>query len=180
MGVGRLVLRVIVGLLMVGHGTQKLLGWFRGHGLEGTADFFESIGLRPGRRNALVAGAAETAGGAALALGLGTPLAAASLAAVQITATRTVHWDKGLWATEGGYEYNAVLLAALFMLVEGGPGPLSMDRSLGWELRGTPWAVASMLAGAAGAAGAMWIAGGQPPAEGEPGEELAGGQVFPV
>ncbi len=65
----RTLLRVLIGGLFVGHGTQKLFGWFGGYGPDGTGQFFESIGLRPGRRNAMIAGASEAGGGALLALG---------------------------------------------------------------------------------------------------------------
>ena len=75
MSLGRLVLRAAIGGLFIGHGTQKLFGWFGGGGLEKTGEGFAAIGLVPGRRNALVAGLAESGGGALLALGLATPLA---------------------------------------------------------------------------------------------------------
>src|SRR3982074_2372894 len=73
MKIARLLLRLIVGVLFFGHGTQKLFGWFGGGGLDATAQAFEHLGMRPGRRNAIAAGTAEAAGGAALALGLATP-----------------------------------------------------------------------------------------------------------
>src|SRR5437763_16693778 len=104
MDVGRLLLRATVGSIFVEHGTQKLFGWFGGHGPDGTGQFFESLGLRPGRRNALAAGTAETAGGALLALGLATPLAAAALGSVMITALRTAIWRDGFETGKGGYE----------------------------------------------------------------------------
>src|SRR5207247_3673648 len=75
---GRLLLRVTVGSIFVEHGTQKLFGWFGGHGPSGTGQFFESLGLRPGRRNAIAAGIAEAGGGALLVLGLATPAAASA------------------------------------------------------------------------------------------------------
>ena len=81
MELGLLVIRVVVGLLFVGHGTQKLFGWFGGHGLKGTAGFFDSLGMRPGKHQAFLAGLAEAGGGALLALGLLTPLASAALIA---------------------------------------------------------------------------------------------------
>ena len=58
MSIGRLLLRLVVGGFFIGHGTQKLFGWFGGHGLEGTGQFFEQLGMRPGRRNALASGVA--------------------------------------------------------------------------------------------------------------------------
>ena len=77
MKLGLTLLRVVIGALFFGHGTQKLFGWFGGHGIEGTAGFFESLGLKPGRRHATAAGAAEAGGGALVALGFLTPAAAA-------------------------------------------------------------------------------------------------------
>ena len=63
MNVGRILLRATVGAIFMEHGTQKLFGWFGGPGPDGTGQFFESVGLRPGRRNAIAAGTAEAGGG---------------------------------------------------------------------------------------------------------------------
>jgi putative oxidoreductase len=149
---GRLVLRLVVGGLFVGHGLQKLRGWFGGAGLEQTGGFFESLGLRPGRRHALAAGTAEAAGGAMLALGLATPLAVASLIAVMSTAVRKVHLQNGIWVSNGGFEYNAVLIAALTLLAETGPGRLSLDAAFGIEKRGVRWGLAALTGGAVASA----------------------------
>ena len=78
MGFFRLAARARIGLLFVGHGGQKLFGWFGGGGPEGTGRFFEQVGLRPGRRHALIAGSAEAGGGLLFALGAATPAAAAA------------------------------------------------------------------------------------------------------
>jgi putative oxidoreductase len=145
-----LVVRAVVGGLFVGHGAQKLFGWFGGHGPEGTGQFFDNIGVRPGRRTAIAAGAAEAGGGALLVAGLLTPLAGAALSGVMITAIRHVHSGKGPWVSEGGYEYNLVLLATIFALTEAGPGPISLDNAFGTERCGTPWAIAQLATGAAG------------------------------
>jgi putative oxidoreductase len=154
MKLGRLLLRVTVGALFVGHGTQKLFGWFGGHGLEATANMFDSIGMRPGNRNAIAAGAAEAGGGAALAAGFATPLAAATLTSVMLTAINRVHLKNGPWITNGGYEYNVVLIAAVLALAEVGPGELSLDHALGQERIGPGWAVLALALGVAGAVGA--------------------------
>jgi putative oxidoreductase len=154
----RLILRVLVGGLFVGHGTQKLFGWFGGHGLDGTGGFFESLGLKPGRRNAIAAGAAEAGGGALLAAGLATPLAGAAISGTMVTAIRHVHGSKGPWTTDGGWEYNAVLLAAVFAIVEAGPGPVSLDHVLGTEREGAGWALAALGAGAAGSVASSYLA----------------------
>jgi putative oxidoreductase len=154
MKLGRLLLRVTIGALFVGHGTQKLFGWFGGHGLDATANMFDSIGMRPGNRNAIAAGAAEAGGGAALAAGFATPLAAATLTSVKLTAINRVHLKNGPWITNGGYEYNVVLIAAVLALAEVGPGELSLDHALGQERIGPGWAVLALALGVAGAVGA--------------------------
>jgi putative oxidoreductase len=146
------VLRVLIGGLFVGHGTQKLFGWFGGHGLTETAGTFEAIGLKPGRENALIAGLSEAGGGALLAAGLATPLAGAAVAGTMVQAIRTVHGSKGPWVTQGGWEYNAVLIAAVLGIVEHGPGPASLDRKLGLNLRGPGWTLAALTAALAGPA----------------------------
>jgi putative oxidoreductase len=148
MDIGRLALRVTVGSIFVEHGTQKLFRWFGGHGPDGTGQFFESLGLRPGRRNAIAAGATETAGGLMLILGLATPLAAASLAGVMLTALRTAIWPDGIETGKGGYEM--LLLVSALALAESGPGPLSLDAVLRSERRGVGWAAAALAAAAAG------------------------------
>ncbi|HEV2820600.1 MAG TPA: DoxX family protein [Solirubrobacteraceae bacterium] len=156
MTLGKTILRLVVGGLFAGHGAQKLFGWFGGHGPEGTGQFFESsLGLAPGQRHAQTAGAAELGGGLMLATGLGTPLAAAAISGTMITAIRKVHLDKGPWVSEGGFEYNAVVLAVLFALTDEDSGP--------------GWAMAQLAAGAAGS----WLAIG-------PLNEAPGGQEEPA
>lgn len=162
MKIGRLLLRLTVGGFFFGHGTQKLFGWFGGHGIDATAQMFDGLGMRPGRRNAIAAGAAEAAGGAALALGFATPLAAGALTSVMLTAIHRVHLKNGPWVTSGGYEYNAVLIAAVLALAEVGPGGLSVDAALDNERTGPGWAVAAAAIGAAGAVGAHQLAAAQP------------------
>jgi putative oxidoreductase len=148
MKVGLMVLRMVVGGLFFGHGAQKVLGWFGGHGLDATTQAFESMGMRPARRNALMAGASEAGGGAMLAAGALTPLAGAALIGVMATAAWMVHRPKGVWVTEGGYEYTLVLGAAAFAIVADGPGAMSVD-DREW---GLPWAIAALAAGLGGAA----------------------------
>jgi putative oxidoreductase len=147
-----LATRLLIGGLFVGHGTQKLKGWFGGHGLEGTAGFMTSLDMHPGKRNAVAAGVTETAGGALLALGLGTPVAAAALTGTMVTAIRKVHLSNGPWVSNGGWEYNAVLIAAALLVTEQGPGPISLDAALGTERKGLGWALAAGALGAAASA----------------------------
>jgi putative oxidoreductase len=134
---GNRIMRILIGGLFIGHGTQKLFGWFGGHGPEGTGQFFESIGLRPGKENAIAAGVAEAGGGALLASGVATPAAGAALHGVMTSAIKHVHAEKGPWSTEGGWEYNAVLMAAIYAIVE--------------RCSGRGWALASLAAGVGGA-----------------------------
>jgi putative oxidoreductase len=146
MSIGTVALRGVVGPLFVGHGTQKLFGWFGGHGLEGTGGFFESLGLRPGRRHAAAAGTAEALGGALLTIGAATPLAATLVSSTMITAIRKVHAGNGPWVTDNGFEYNAVLVGAMAALVEHGPGSPSVDAKLFPNWKGAGWAVAMLAA----------------------------------
>ena len=173
MRIGKVIVRLVIGGLFVGHGTQKLFGWFDGPGREDTGRFFESLGLRPGRRHATAAGAAEALGGAMLALGLMTPAAVAALTGVMVTAIRKVHGKNGVWVTEGGYEYNLVMLAALLALVEDGPGPLSADRRLGIEVSGPVWALAAVGGGVLAAYAATELAteAAEPEPQAEPAPE---------
>jgi putative oxidoreductase len=152
MNVGRLLLRGVVGPLFVGHGTQKLFGWFGGHGLEGTSGFFEKLGLRPGKRHATAAGLSEAAGGALLTLGAFTPLAQAMVTGTMVTAIRKVHAPKGPWNTDGGYEYNLTLIAAMAALAEVGPGRPSVDASVLPRLKGNGLALAQFAGATAAAA----------------------------
>jgi putative oxidoreductase len=151
MKIGRLLLRLAVGGFFFGHGTHKLFGWFGGNGLEATAQMFEKLGLRPGKRHALAAGAAEAGGGALLVAGAAVPVAASVLTATMLTAINRVHLKNGPWITKGGYEYNVVLIAAVLALAETGPGPLSVD---GDRFHGSRWATLALLLGALGAVGA--------------------------
>jgi putative oxidoreductase len=150
MNLSRVILRLLIGGLFIGHGTQKLFGWFGGHGVEGTGGFFESLGLKPGRLNAIAAGSAEAGGGAMLALGLATPVAGAAITGTMATAIRHVHASKGPWASEGGWEYNALVIASTLAVVEAGPGPLSLDHLFGTERAGTGVMLAAAAAGLAG------------------------------
>jgi putative oxidoreductase len=168
----RTLLRVLIGGLFVGHGTQKLFGWFGGFGPEGTGQFFDSIGLRPGRRNAMVAGASEAGGGALLAAGLLTPVAGTLLTAVMAQAIRSLKMDKGPFASDGGWELEALFAGAALTFVEIGPGPVSLDHALGIERSGTVWALLALAAGVAGPM--VVVSGGDAPQAQAPETAVAG------
>lgn len=150
MKLGMTVFRATIGAIFFAHGAQKLFGWFGGHGLDGTAKAFDSMGLRPGRRQALIAGASEAGGGALLGLGLLTPVGAAAVIGVMNEAVRTVHLDKGFFVTNGGYEFNLILAASAFALADSGPGPWSLDEKFGLRMSGPLWALGALGAGLAG------------------------------
>src|SRR6185437_8802588 len=97
MSLGLLLIRLVIGIPFIGHGSQKLFGWFGGYGLKGTGGYMESFGLRPGTLFALTAGAAELTGGLLFGAGLLTPVAAAMVASTMLVAARTDHAGKGLW-----------------------------------------------------------------------------------
>ncbi|OLS41120.1 DoxX family protein [Bacillus sp. MRMR6] len=130
MNIGLLIIRVVIGLLFVGHGAQKLFGWFGGHGLKGTGGWFESIGMKPGVTLALFAGLAEFIGGALFALGLLTPLAAIMIAGAMVIAIVKVHGANGIWSTANGYEYHLTLIAVVIGLALIGPGQYAIDAFL--------------------------------------------------
>lgn len=157
MNISRLVARTVIGGLFVGHGTQKLFGWFGGPGIEGTTGMMSSLELHPPRRNAMAAGLTESVGGSLLTLGLATPVACAGLIGTMITAIRKVHWGSGPWAASGGYEYNLVLIAGLLALAEQKPGDISLDAALGWHTTGFTWALAALGAGAAASSLTIWM-----------------------
>jgi putative oxidoreductase len=158
MSVALLVLRVVVGALFAGHGSQKLFGWFKGHGLNGTGAFFESIGLTPGVPLAFLAGASELAGGVLLGVGLFLPVACLLLVAVMATAIATVHWKNGVWAQNGGIEYPLVLAAVAFTITAIGPGLVSLDNLFGIDWASLAWAIGATVVGVAGGLLALAVA----------------------
>ena len=151
MAEGLFIIRAALGLLLFAHGCQKLFGWWGGHGLEGTGGFFHSLGHRPGRQMAALAGASEATGGALLFLGLLTPLGAAAIIGTMAVAAISVHADNGLWATNGGYElpmFYGIVAAALAFT---GPGSFSIDNGLGIALAGWGWGLLALVLGGIGA-----------------------------
>lgn len=128
---GLLLARLVFGLLMAGHGTQKLFGWFGGHGLAGTGGFFEQLGFRPGRFFAATAGATELVAGLLVAFGLLGPLGPALIVSVMLVAMATVHWQHGLWASNNGIEVPLLYAAAAVALALTGFGGYALDAALG-------------------------------------------------
>ena len=151
MDLGLLLIRLAVGLTLAAHGTQKLFGWFGGHGLAGTGGFMAQLGFHPGRRAALLAGLGEASGGLLLALGAATPLAAAIIVGVMVTAIVSVHLEKGFFNHNGGYELPLLLAVTSLGVVLTGPGRASVDGRLGHTYAGPAWALVSLIVGVLGA-----------------------------
>lgn len=128
---GLLIARMVFGLLMAAHGTQKLFGWFGGYGLAGTGGFFEQLGFRPGKFFAATAASTEIAAGLLIAFGLLGPLGPALVISVMIVAMATVHWQHGLFAQSNGIEVPLLYAAAAVALALTGFGAYSMDAALG-------------------------------------------------
>jgi putative oxidoreductase len=129
-GWGPVLLRVVVGILFVAHGAQKLFGWFGGYGLGGTGQWMDSIGLGPGYLMALLAGSAEFFGGLALILGVLVRPAAIGLAITMVVAIFSVHFQNGLFMDKNGYEYALALLVVSVSLAISGAGKASVDAQL--------------------------------------------------
>lgn len=140
---GLLALRLTAGGILAGHGAQKLFGAFGGHGLAGTAGWLESLGLRPGKTWAALAGLSEFGGGTLMALGLGGPVGPIAIQGAMATATRQAHWNKPIWVSEGGAELPAVYSATGIALMLAGPGRYSLDRAFGLKV---PTVVAAVVA----------------------------------
>ena len=131
---GLLILRLVVGLILVGHGAQKLFGWWGGSGMNGWTQMVQKLRIRPAQPWAWVAALAEFGGGILVALGLLSPLGSLAIAGSMLVAIATVHLPRGFWVGKGGYEYNLALLAAVAALALTGPGIYSLDQALGIHL----------------------------------------------
>ena len=156
--VGLLALRIVVGLAMAAHGSQKLFGWFGGYGLDGTGGFFESIGFRPGRTFAVMAGATEVVSGLLIAIGLLGPIGPALMLSVMLVAAMTVHVKNGFFATSNGVEVNVLFGIAAIALAFTGFGTFSLDSLTGLDAFFTAGhAVIALVLGVIGAIGNLTL-----------------------
>lgn len=134
---GFLILRVFAGTVVAAHGAQKAFGWSGGPGLERWKANVQTMGMRPHEFWAHAAAWGELVGGLCLVLGFLTGIAAGVLVLDMIVAIWKVHWSKGFWISQGGYEY-ALLNVALFAVFGlAGPGMWAVDRAIGlasWSL----------------------------------------------
>ena len=124
--VGLLILRLVLGLTMAAHGFNK---FFSGERIPGTAAWFESIGMKPGKFHALLAASTEMAAGPL------TPIPAAGFVALMLAAAWTVQRGNGFFIVQGGWEYDLVLAASAVAVATLGAGRLSLD----WLIFGHNW-----------------------------------------
>jgi putative oxidoreductase len=129
--IGLAFLRIVIGLTMAAHGALKAFGWWSGPGPEGWHRAVASMGFRPSGLWAAISTLAELIGGLLLAVGLFTPFAAAILVAQSVVIIGQVHWPKGFWNRNSGYEFPLVLAAGAVAVALIGPGALSLDHALG-------------------------------------------------
>jgi putative oxidoreductase len=142
-----ILLRLVAGLTLAAHGSQKLFGSFGGGGIAGTRTFFASLGFRTPHLMVFAAGIGELAGGLLLASGLLTPVAALAIVVVMLNAIATVHWRKGFFNSAGGFEYNLLIIATGVAVTAAGPGGFSLDHAFGWagNISGPWWALAIVV-----------------------------------
>jgi putative oxidoreductase len=143
---GLLLARLIFGLVMAAHGSQKLFGWFGGYGIAGTGGFFETIGFRPGKFFAFAAGLGEFLGGLLIAFGLLGPIGPALMLSVMIVAAVSLHLKGGLFAQNNGIELPLLYSAAAIAFALTGFGAYSLDAILGIATIWSPAVIWSALA----------------------------------
>lgn len=125
--VGLLLIRLVIGVAFIGHGAQKLFGWFGGYGPKGTGGWMESVGIKPGVAMAVLAGILELAGGLLFAAGFLTPVAAVLIAATMLGAIIKVHAANGFWSTANGIEFPLTVLVVAVGVALTGAGSISLD-----------------------------------------------------
>ncbi|BAX94012.1 DoxX family protein [Mycobacterium shigaense] len=155
--VGLLVLRLVLGVTLAAHGYNKFFGGGR---IPGTARWFESIGMKPGKFHATVAATTELAAGLGLAVGLLTPIPAAGFVSLMLVAAWTVHRHNGFFIVKEGWEYNLVLAIAAIAVATLGPGRFSLDWAIfgvNNPLMGWNGLAISVVLGLAGAVGQLLI-----------------------
>jgi putative oxidoreductase len=138
LSIGLLLVRLVVGLAMAAHGTQKLWGRLGGYGLNKTGEFFVNLGYRPGRTFAALASVGEITSGLLVALGSFGAAGPALMISVMIAAMITVHWERGLFASTNGVELPLLYIAAALVITLAGYGQYSLDARFGIAVFWTP------------------------------------------
>jgi putative oxidoreductase len=125
-----LILRVVLGVVFMAHGAQKLFGAFGGPGLAGVVQMMGPIGY--------LVTIGEFFGGLGLAAGILPRFSAGSIVVIMLGAIGMVHGKVGFfmnWAGQQGgegYEYHLIAIAALLPIVIAGAGRFAVERLLTW------------------------------------------------
>lgn len=153
---GSLFLRAALGITMIAHGYNHAFG---GGKLPGTARWFESIGIRPGKVHALLATVTELASGVLLVLGFLTPLAAAGVVGTMLVALIANHIKNGffIFRPGEGYEYVLFIILTAFAMGSIGGGKISLDHAFGLTLNGWLYGGKGLAVTAVGAVGAIGL-----------------------
>ncbi|HKW60851.1 MAG TPA: DoxX family protein [Candidatus Dormibacteraeota bacterium] len=165
---GLLVLRLVIGLILIGHGLQKLLGWWGGPGMTGWIGAMNRMRIRPAVPWAWISTLAEILGGVGLAAGLLTPLPSLAIAGSMLVAVALVHWPRGFWVSKGGYEFNLSILAAITAVALTGPGAYSLDAALRLHLPEPVTLIVGTIATLVGVGVALGTRAPQPAPESKP------------
>lgn len=141
---GLLLVRLAIGPMLFVHGWNKVFG---GGGIGGTAGWFESLGLRPGRVHAWLAALTEMGAGVLMTLGIVTGLASVAFVGLMAVALLTDHRGKGYFVFKGGWEYTALVAMVAIGMAAAGPGAWSLDEVLGLDVAGGGWAAIAAFGG---------------------------------
>jgi putative oxidoreductase len=152
---GLLILRVVVGMTLAGHGAQKVFGWWGGPGMTGWIGVMKRMRIRPAVMWGWASALAELLGGLAVAIGILSPLGSFAITGAMLVAIALVHWPKGFWVSKGGFEFNLLIIATVAALAVIGPGAYSADHVLGINLPEPLVLIVGTLATVAGVAVAL-------------------------
>jgi putative oxidoreductase len=168
LSLGLLVLRVVVGLTLAGHGAQKLFGWWGGPGMKGWTQAMTRLRIRPAVPFAWLAALAELGGGLLLALGFLSPLGSLAIIGTMLVAIATVHWPNGFWAANRGFEFNLTLIAGAVAVSLTGPGTYSIDQAIGFRAPEPLTLLVGVIAVILGVAGMLAFRSPKPAVQSKP------------
>ncbi|MEN6371532.1 MAG: DoxX family protein [Armatimonadota bacterium] len=126
------VIRLVLGIIFMAHGAQKLFGLFGGGGISGTTQFMQSLSIPLPAFSAWIVALVEFLGGLFLVIGLFTRIVSVLIIIDMVVAVALIHGRKGFFAGGGGFEYNLALIAMALSLVLSGPGAFALYRSDRW------------------------------------------------
>ena len=168
LSLGLLVLRLVVGLTLAGHGAQKLFGWWGGPGMKGWTQVMTRLRIRPAVPFAWLAALAELGGGLLLALGFLSPLGSLAIIGTMLVAIATVHWPNGFWAANRGFEFNLTLIAGAVAVALTGPGTYSIDQAIGFRVPAPLTLLVGVIAVILGVTGMLALRSPKPAVQSKP------------